>query len=261
MSLGILVNGDPEPDIYLGENETAVLYIQSPDGYSGPGDDVYFMLHVETAYGTASGGVVTPAAPDGSSIGPCGGDYCAQVIGPGSNGVWGAVMSFNGTPAAAGVYFDEITYLAGGAVGDAVISLVTTPDFMTFTQEDSVVIRQGPPPECMKTSAPEYAVWEAWGKPACWCYSRQCRGDTDGIKIGPFWVAIPDLNIFRSAFNKTDIVLANVANGICADFDHTKSGPFRVAIPDLNMLRINHGKIEALIPECDRTNYNFWETP
>ena len=35
MSLEIWVNGDPEPDIYLSENETAVLSIVSPDGYNG----------------------------------------------------------------------------------------------------------------------------------------------------------------------------------------------------------------------------------
>ncbi len=153
MSLEIWVNGDPEPDIYLSENETAILSIVSPDGYSGPGDDVYFMLHVETTYGTAFGGVVTPAAPDGSGIGPCyPGDYCVMVIGPDRNGVWGAVMSIMGTPAPAGVYFDEIVYQAGGAVGDAVIQLYTTQDFVSITLEDSVVIPQGTVPECMKTS-------------------------------------------------------------------------------------------------------------
>ncbi|MHC4676820.1 MAG: hypothetical protein ACYTBZ_30415, partial [Planctomycetota bacterium] len=42
--------------------------------------------------------------------------------------------------------------------------------------------------ECMKTSAPEYDDWEAWDKPDCWCYARQCRGDGDGLQTGPFWV-------------------------------------------------------------------------
>jgi hypothetical protein len=257
MSLGILVNGDPDPDIYLSENETAVLSIVS-DGYSGPGDDVYFMLHVETAYGTVSGGVVSPAAPDGSGIGPCGGDYCTQVIGPGRNGVWGAVMSITGTPAPAGVYFDEITYRAGGAVGEAVIQLFTTPDFMNVTLEDSVVIRQGPPLECMKTSAPEYTDWEAWGKPDCWCYARQCRGDADGCKTGPFWVAIPDLQGFRDCINR---LLPLPPECICYDFDHVQTGPFRIAIPDLNIFRLYFNKPELLVPECDNTNYNFWIIP
>lgn len=263
MSLQILVNGDPEPDIYLSENETAVLSIMSPDGYSA-GDDVYFMLHVETTYGTVSGGVVTPAAPDGSGIGPCGGgDYCAQVIGPGSNGVWGAIMSITGTPTPSGVYFDEIVYQAGSAVGEAVISLITTADFVGFTLEDSVVIQQGEQ-ECMKTSAPEYADWAALGRPDCWCYPRQCRGDADGCKTGPFWVAIPDLKGFRDCINKP--ILPPGCE--CYDFDHVKTGPFRIAIPDLNIFREYFNKL--IVPCCDidgdcilqpEDKYNFWIIP
>ena len=118
-----------------------------------------------------------------------------------------------------------------------------------------------PPPECMKETAPEYPTWEAWGKPNCWCYARQCRGDSDGYQTGPFWVAIPDLNAFRSAFNKTDVVLQTVTNGICSDLDHVKTGPFRVAIPDLNIFRLYFNKIETLVPECPSENYNWWETP
>jgi hypothetical protein len=115
--------------------------------------------------------------------------------------------------------------------------------------------------ECMKESAPEFPEWEAWGKPLCWCYSRQCRGDADGIKTGPFWVAIPDLNMFRAAFNKSDLVLQTVTNGICSDADHVKTGPFRVAIPDLNIFRAYFNKPELSVPECDPSNFNWWETP
>ncbi len=118
-----------------------------------------------------------------------------------------------------------------------------------------------PPPNCMRYAAPEYPEWEAWGKPACWCYSRQCRGDADGIKSGPFWVAVPDLSMFRAAFNKIDTALALVPNGICSDADHIKSGPFRVAVPDLNNFRLYFNKPELAVPECDDTYYNFWETP
>jgi hypothetical protein len=114
---------------------------------------------------------------------------------------------------------------------------------------------------CMKATSPDYGTWVAWDCPACWCYSRQCRGDADGTRTGPFWVAIPDLNIFRAAFNKTDIILGGLANGICSDSDHMKTGPFRVAIPDLNIFRLYFNKPELAVPECDNTNYNFWETP
>lgn len=118
-----------------------------------------------------------------------------------------------------------------------------------------------PEGECMKASAPEYPAWESWGKPLCWCYARQCRGDIDGIISGPFWVAVPDLNKLRPAFNKMDAQLAAIDGGICADLDHVKSGPFRVAVPDLNIFRQYFNKMAPLVPECDPTNYNFWETP
>ncbi|NIS16705.1 MAG: DUF642 domain-containing protein [candidate division Zixibacteria bacterium] len=120
--------------------------------------------------------------------------------------------------------------------------------------------------ECLNCSAPEYGDWVAWSKPDCWCYPRQCRGDSDGIINGPFWVGIPVLSIFRGAFNKSDEGLALVENGICCDFDHIKTGPFRVAIPDLNILRQYFNQPESNVPECDEPPiytgpYNFWTSP
>jgi hypothetical protein len=127
--------------------------------------------------------------------------------------------------------------------------------FMLFTE-----------PECLSKNAVGYTGWTAWGKPDCWCYRRQCRGDIDGIKTGPFWVAIPDLNIFRSAFNQFDTALATIPNGICADLDHIKTGPFRVAIPDLNIFRAYFNQMELFVPICDQPliytgPYNFWTEP
>lgn len=114
---------------------------------------------------------------------------------------------------------------------------------------------------CMHCDHWAFQDWVYWGFPACWCYARQCRGDSDGIKTGPFWVAIPDLNAFRLAFNKTDIVLDSIPNGICSDFDKIKTGPFRVAIPDLNIFRLYFNKPELQVPECPTEYYNYWETP
>ena len=67
---------------------------------------------------------------------------CIYVIGPSGNGLWGVVTSVMGTPAPAGVYFDEIVYQAGGASGNVVIELYTTQDFANITLEDSVVIHR-----------------------------------------------------------------------------------------------------------------------
>jgi hypothetical protein len=118
-----------------------------------------------------------------------------------------------------------------------------------------------PPPECMKLTCPDYPTWEQWDKPLCWCCARQCRGDADCIKTGPFWVGIPDLNGLRAAFNKIDTVLAMVPNGICHDCDHKKTGPFRVGIPDLDCFRRCFNKPELQCPECPTDCYNFWWTP
>jgi serine protease AprX len=120
--------------------------------------------------------------------------------------------------------------------------------------------------ECLNSTAPEYPDWISWNRPACWCYQRQCRGDADGFKTGPFWVAIPDLNLFRLGFNQTDQVLMRIRDGICADFDHLKTGPFRVAIPDLNIFRQYFNRPELAVPPCNSKPvytgpYNFWTKP
>lgn len=125
--------------------------------------------------------------------------------------------------------------------------------------------------ECMKSTAGTiYTNWTAVGKPACWCFQRNCRGDADGKISGLYWVATPDLNCMRAGFNKTDaqiLALPSCGTGpvgmpviypICADFDHIKSGLYRVATTDLNILRAYFNKTAVNVPVCDMTNYNFW---
>jgi hypothetical protein len=108
----------------------------------------------------------------------------------------------------------------------------------------------------------EYTDWDSWGKPDCWCYQMQCRGDTDGKRTGPYWVAIPDLNLVALAYGQRDNVLRNVeylgVPGICADFDHRRTGPYRVGIPDLNIIAHYYG--ERTVPVCnvpDPTNPQY----
>jgi len=105
--------------------------------------------------------------------------------------------------------------------------------------------------ECLNAHDPGYSAWKGtpWNKPACWCNRRQCRGDVGGTKAG-FWVYSSDLNTFKSAYGKSDTVLATVPNGICADLDHVKSG-FRVYSNDLTIIKAYYGKADALVPECN----------
>jgi hypothetical protein len=155
-----------------------------------------------------------------------------------------------------------------------------TPVYVTIrenTVRSGVVLTNGAHPDvnvptnwpldCLiggTAGASEYADWVKWGRPKCWCYPRQCRGDADGKKIG-FWVALSDLTLLRSAISKTDVQLAPVPNGICADFDHKKVG-FRVALSDLTILRAYISKVDAQVPTCEKAPtitgpYNWWAAP
>jgi parallel beta-helix repeat protein len=84
--------------------------------------------------------------------------------------------------------------------------------------------------------ANEHADWVAWGKPDCWCYARECRGDINGLKTGPYWVQLLDLQLLNTAYNKTDSQLAAIPGGICADVNHKKNLGFRVQLLDLQEL-------------------------
>jgi len=126
-----------------------------------------------------------------------------------------------------------------------------------------------PPADCLiggNAGASEKTDWVAWGKPNCWCYCRQCRGDADGKKTGPYWVTIPDLGMLSAGYNKNDTALKLIPNGICADLDHKKTGAKRVAIPDLTIAYAYYDKAVGSIPRCDLAPvitgpYNFWVIP
>jgi len=115
--------------------------------------------------------------------------------------------------------------------------------------------------ECMKGTAPEYADWENWGKPACWCYARQCRGDINGTSFFGKPVTISDLDTLKLAFNQPDPNVMAIENGICADLNHAPFFGKRVTLSDLDTFKQYFNKPEADVPECDMTDFNFWETP
>ncbi|MHC4546667.1 MAG: hypothetical protein ACYTDW_10485 [Planctomycetota bacterium] len=120
--------------------------------------------------------------------------------------------------------------------------------FPCIAQAQADTASNSPEDDCFPQGHPDYPEWVLVGKPACWCYLRQCRGDADGIQTGPFWVGMPDLNAFVAAFNKLDAMLP--PDGICADFDHTKTGPFRVGMLDLNIFIEYFNKLESQVPPC-----------
>jgi hypothetical protein len=151
----------------------------------------------------------------------------------------------------ADVSVSENTILGGVVMEDP------NEDPIVSTSGCSVSECCGEEPECLCSSAPEYADWIALGGPRCWCYRKQCRGDIDGIQTGPFAVAIPDLTLFKASFNQ----FVPPPNGECADLDHIKTGPFRVAIPDLTIFKTYFNQF--VVPQCDEPPiitgcYNFF---
>jgi hypothetical protein len=116
----------------------------------------------------------------------------------------------------------------------------------------------------------EYIDWITWGMPDCWCYARQCRGDINGKKTGPYRISLLDLQILAAAFNKNDATLSKVfifgVPGICADINHKKTGPYRVHLLDLQELSKYFNKPEAQVPMCDQAPlltgpYNYFVEP
>ena len=99
----------------------------------------------------------------------------------------------------------------------------------------------------------EYDAWVAFGKPDCWCYARQCYGDTDGLKAGGaytgwWYVGAADINLLSAAWKVKEPPkgsgIASIPNGICADFDHSQAGGtytgwWRVGAGDINIMSTN----------------------
>jgi len=155
------------------------------------------------------------------------------------------------------ITFAEDT-LRGGVVD-------TAGDAMAVTLPGAVEIPCAPS-ECLKSTAPEYAAWVSFGKPDCWCFKRQCRGDYQNAQQGVFWVQSNDFTGLKDAFGK--IASQMTGTRICADFDHAAQGAFRVQSNDFVILKAYFGKVVAQVPCCDANGdcvldandkYNFWK--
>ncbi len=99
----------------------------------------------------------------------------------------------------------------------------------------------------------DYLEWVAVGKPTCWTFPRQCRGDADGKAEttpdgGITYVGQSDLNVLVAAWQVLEPPfgpgIASISGGICADFAHDKGGSagtgyYRVGTTDLNRLVAN----------------------
>jgi hypothetical protein len=165
-------------------------------------------------------------------------------------------LHFSGSDTTATIQVDS---LRGGVVG----SQLTTN--LPIQQ-----VVKAPVTDCVKQSAPFHSLWVTWGKPDCWCYHRNCRGDANGAKLGSYWVQTADLNIFKTAYFKTITQLQTIPNGICCDFNRAKLGSYHVQTADLNIFKQYYFKPIASVPCCDYNQdcvtsasdpcdyYNYW---
>ena len=127
---------------------------------------------------------------------------------------------------------------------------------------------------CFPSCHDDYETWLAMGElhgmpegegPECWCYLRQCHGDTDdavegSIITGYTYVGIPDLDLMSLAWGVLEPSatppfppdgpgIVSIPNGICADFAHDLEGSIvtgytRVGITDLNAMSLYWGVLE-----------------
>jgi hypothetical protein len=117
--------------------------------------------------------------------------------------------------------------------------------------EDCLDIPPRGGPDCFPSDDQEaYDAWVSFGKPDCWCYAKQCYGDADGYLQGSTifglkYVSTDDLIILASAWQINEPPkgdgIADIPNGICADFDHKAQGSSvfglkRVSTDDLIIL-------------------------
>ena len=114
------------------------------------------------------------------------------------------------------------------------------------------------PPECFPSDHPDYAMWSRAyvGKPDCWCYTYQCKGDTDNVFEGKDnpgkrkYVVLADLQLLSSGWQKVETD-PDFSSFICADFDHNfegKDNPGKrkhVVLTDLQILSAHWQKVDT----------------
>ncbi|MCK5175728.1 MAG: BACON domain-containing protein, partial [Planctomycetes bacterium] len=114
--------------------------------------------------------------------------------------------------------------------------------------------------DCMAETHWDYDDWTVFGKPDCWCYEYQCRGDIDGKAQfgGTVRVFSDDLAIFLPVYGAPGVTSPP---GICADIDRSSNfgGMVRVFSDDLYCFLPNYGKPN--IAPCYAMDFNYWVTP
>jgi hypothetical protein len=179
--------------------------------------------------------------------------YYGDVNAPATSGTLCSLTFTKGTATKA-TLSTEATYRGGIVLEDG--TAVTDSNEVVFVTD------------CLSPSATEYNKWVDYGKPDCWCFRKQCRGDADGAKTLTKPVMSPDLTIFKAAFNKSKadvkLVVSGGKPGICADFDHKDTLTKPVMSPDLTIFKEYFNDADGSVPQCDAAPiitgpYNSWK--
>jgi hypothetical protein len=115
--------------------------------------------------------------------------------------------------------------------------------------------------ECLNARDPGYTNWVFLGKRPCWCFKKQCYGDTDNKASLGKYVVLADLATLKACLGKTVTTLKGLMptepNNICADFDHKASLSKPCTLADLTILKAWLGKTG--VPDCNTTYINAWK--
>jgi hypothetical protein len=115
--------------------------------------------------------------------------------------------------------------------------------------------------ECVNAKDPGYVTWKTLGKRDCWCYKKQCNGDTDNKSSLSKYVVAADLTTFTQAYNKTVTQLVGLMgtqpNNICADYDHKASLSKPVVAADLTIFTTWYNKTG--VPDCPGATINAFK--
>lgn len=115
-----------------------------------------------------------------------------------------------------------------------------------FAQAQADNAANSPEDDCFPQSHEDYQEWVRVGKPACWCYHRQCYGDINGSSFLGKPVTGADLLIFKAAFNQAELP----EGGICADLNHASFFGKRVTGADLVIFKEYFYLPEEQVPDC-----------
>jgi len=133
---------------------------------------------------------------------------------------------------------------------------VSDPNASNYSQSAHMFLRiYEDPNDCY--TGPDYVEWVNVGKPDCWCFPRQCHGDTDGSteQLGKaiFSIGFNDLTKLINCWQDPQFPPPEI-DCRCADFSHSTEAigklTYRVGFEDLSIFVLNWQDSLGTPPDC-----------